>query len=328
MTANRTVLFVGAGLSADAAALADKNGVDLKIIPPYPDESALLEKITLYRPVVLIVRSAKITREVMATGLPELRLVAKHGVGVDSIDVAAASELGLPVSFTAGANAQSVAEQALALLFTTGRRIPALDGSVRQGTWDKTSTGLELFGKTVGLVGFGTIARILASMASSLNMKVRVFDPYAPDDVDGTVVERVASVDELLASCDVISMHCPLTDATRNMIDDQAIARMRDGAILINTARGELVDEIALAAALKSGKLAGAGLDTLAQEPPRVEGPLWSAPNLVVTPHVGASTHEAKARVGTIVMQQAIDMIEGKRPEHSQLANARAFTPA
>jgi D-3-phosphoglycerate dehydrogenase len=319
--AQGAVLFIGAGLSTDAVAMADEAGIELITIPPYPTESSLIETVRAHRPKVIIVRSGHVTAAVIDAAAPDLRLIAKHGVGVDSIDVNAASQRGIPVSFTAGANSQSVAEHALALMLATARRVNTLDARIRAGHWDKsTATGIELKGKTLGLFGFGSIARLLADLVAPLQMPIAVYDPYAPRDLAIANGRRVESPDELFAGSDVISLHCPLNDETRGMINANTIGLMRPHAILVNTARGGLIDEPSLALALRNGRIAGAGLDTLADEPPRADNPLLQAPNLVVTPHVGASTSEAKDRVGTIVMKQAIDALQGILPEPWQLA--------
>lgn len=317
----KTVLFVGAGLAQDAIAMADEAGIDLVTVAPYPDEATLIELVRAHRPKVIIVRSGHITAPVIDAAMPDLRLIAKHGVGVDSIDVAAAAERGIAVSFTAGANSQSVAEHALALMLAAARRVSLLDARIRAGHWDKsTATGIELKGRTLGLYGFGAIARLLAEMVAPLQMPLAVYDPYAPRDLSIASGRRVESAAELFAASDVLSLHCPLNDETRGMINAEAIQLMRPQAILVNTARGGLIDEPALALALKEGRIAGAGLDTLVDEPPNLDNPLWDAPNLVVTPHIGASTAAAKDRVGQIVMKQALDALQGVMPEAWQLA--------
>jgi D-3-phosphoglycerate dehydrogenase len=319
---DRTILFIGSGLSEAAKAMAEVEGVRLMILPPYPTEADLVEVVQRERPVAVIVRQGAVTETTIFAGLPALRLIAKHGVGVDSIDVAAATACGIPVSYTAGANAQSVAEHAFALMFAVARGIPQLDRRMHDGHWDKAKvSGIELAGRTLGLVGFGTIARLLAVMASALSMQIRVYDPYAPADLGIAGATSAADLATLLTDSDVVSLHCPLTAETRNLIGAAELAMMRSGAILINTARGGLIDEAALAAALHEGRLTGAGIDTFSIEPPGPDNPLFAAPNLIATPHVGANTLEAKDRVGTTVMRQALDALAGHIPNASTLAN-------
>lgn len=318
----RTILFIGSGLSEAAKAMAQAEGARLLILPPYPGEPELVDVIRRERPGAVIVRQGAITEAAIRTAAPALRLIAKHGVGVDSIDVAAATACEIPVSFTAGANAQSVAEHAFALMFAVARGIPLLDRRMHDGHWDKTEvSAIELSGRSLGLVGFGTISRLLAGMASALGMNIRVFDPYAPADLGVPGAVRDPDLAMLLADSDVVSLHCPLTPDTRNLIGAAELAGMRRGAILINTARGGLIDEEALAVALRDGRLAGAGIDTFSVEPPGQDNPLFSAPNMIATPHVGANTLEAKDRVGTTAMRQALDALAGRVPDASTLAN-------
>lgn len=314
-----SILFIGAGLAPAARRMVEEAGVRLVTLPPYPAEETVIDIVRREGPVAIVVRSGLLTGPAIRAA-ESVKLIAKHGVGVDPIDVATATALGIPVSFAAGTNAQSVAEHALALLFSVARRVPALDGATREGRWQK-EVGTELTGKTLGLIGLGAISRRLVELVSPFHMSIIVFDPYLRSDATPSGVLHVDDLDDLLRSSDVISLHCPLTPETQGMIGAPQFAKMRDGAILINTARGGLIDEDALTAALVSGKLTGAGLDTLATEPPSVTGPLWSAPNLVVTPHVGADTIEARERVGTTVMQHALDVLSGRYPADWMLAN-------
>lgn len=318
----RTILFIGTGLSGAATAMAEAENARLMTVPPYPSEETLVDIVKREQPGVIVVRQGAITEAVIRAGLPTLRLIAKHGVGVDSIDVAAATSCGVPVSYTVGANAQSVAEHAFALMFAVARGITLLDRRVHEGHWDKIgSVGFELAGRSLGLVGFGTIARLLAGMAGALGMRISIFDPYAPADLGIAGASRVADLDTLLTDSHVLSLHCPLTPETRDLIGATELARMRPGAILINTARGGLIDENALAVALQEGRLAGAGIDTFSAEPPNRDNPLFAAPNLIATPHVGANTLEAKDRVGTTAMRQALDALVGRMPDIGALAN-------
>lgn len=322
MRDGRTILFIGAGLSEAATAMTQAEEARLISLPPYPSEADLIDVIRREHPRAIIIRQGSITEAAIRAGSPELRLIAKHGVGVDSIDVAAASACGIPVSYTAGANAQSVAEHAFALMFAVARGIPLLDRRMHEGHWDKAEiSGIELAGRSLGLVGFGTIARLLAGMATSLRMQINVFDPYAPADLGIVGARRIHDLETLLKTSDVLSLHCPLTPETQNLIGTAELAMMRPGAILINTARGGLVDEAALAFALREGRLTGAGIDTFSAEPPGRDNPLFTSPNLIATPHVGANTLEAKDRVGTTVMRQALDALAGRIPDANTLAN-------
>lgn len=321
-----SILFVGAGLAPAAIAMAQARGVQLTTLAPHPAEAQLIKTIETIQPDVIIMRSGKLGAAAIHAA-KRLKLITKHGVGVDSIDVATATACGIPVAFAAGANAQSVAEHAFALMFAASRNVVTLDHAARNGSWDKVP-GRELTGKTLGLIGFGTISRRLAELVAPLRMPILVHDPYVSAENLPASCRIAPSIDALASGSDVVSLHCPLTPETANMFDARRFALMRDGAILINTARGGLIDETALVAALKDGKLSGAGLDTVASEPPGANSPLWAAPNLIVTPHVGADTAEARARVGVMVMEQALAAIEGHLPDQWMVANPIALKAA
>jgi len=300
----RKILITGPALTQDA--IQHAASLDIQLIPttPYLPVDELVAIIAQEQPDAIIVRQGKLTRE-MIQASSALKVVAKHGVGYDSIDIQAAAERGVPVTIALGANAQSVAEQAFALMFAVARQTATLDARMRQGHWDKaTANGIELSGKTLGLVGLGSIGGILMDLVAPLRMKVRVYDPYLQALPVRDHVERETSFEQLLESCDVISLHCPLTEQNRNLLSTEQFQRMRSNAILINTARGELIDTPALVEALRTGQIAGAGLDTFHPEPPAADSALWGLTNLVATPHIGANTTEARDRVGLLAVQQ------------------------
>jgi D-3-phosphoglycerate dehydrogenase len=256
----------------------------------------------------LIVRSAtRVTAELLERAA-RLRVIGRAGVGVDNIDLDAATERGVLVMNTPGGNAVSVAEHALALLLALARRIPQLDAATRAGRWEKSAAGVELRGKTLGLVGLGRVGFEVARRARALEMRILAFDPYLAPDVAREAGAEPVALDELLARSDFVSLHAALSPATEKMINRETLARMKPGARLVNTARGELVDEAALAEALRSGRLAGAALDVFATEPP-VASPLLGLPNLIATPHVAGSTLEAQEEVGVAIAQQVRDYL-------------------
>lgn len=246
----------------------------------------------------VLVRSAtRITRESMARA-DRLKAIGRAGVGVDTIDVDAATERGVPVLTAPAGNTVSAAELTLALLLSLARRVPAADRSMKAGEWDKKSfTGIELYGKTLGLVGAGRIGGEVARRARAFGMRVLVYDPFLNAERARALDVETASLEEVLERADVLSVHVPLTDATRNMIGDASFARMKRGALLLNVARGGVVDETALLAALRSGTIGGAALDVFEQEPLPADHPFRSEPNVVLTPHLGASTAEAQHNV-------------------------------
>jgi D-3-phosphoglycerate dehydrogenase len=257
----------------------------------------------------LIVRSAtRVTREILENA-PKLRVVGRAGVGVDNIDVDAATRRGVLVMNTPGGNSVSVAEHTLALMLALARSVPQSNAAIQAGRWEKSSaSGTELRGKTLGLVGFGRVGTEVARRGRALEMKILAHDPYvAPSAVSEMEVELV-TLEELLKRSDVISLHTSLSPATEKLIDAASIALMKRDARLINCARGELIDEAALAEALKSGQIAGAAVDTFATEPPK-SSPLIGLPNLIATPHIAGSTAEAQEEVGTAVAQQVRDYL-------------------
>jgi D-3-phosphoglycerate dehydrogenase len=258
----------------------------------------------------MIVRSdTRVTAE-MLENPGKLKAIVRAGVGVDTIDVAAATRRGIVVMNTPGGNTVSTAEQTLTLLLALARHIPAADASVRQGKWERSQfVGTQLAGKTLGVVGLGRIGREVARRAAGFDMKVVGFDPFlAPDRAGQLGIEAVNNLDELLPRCDFLTVHTPLTEETRDLIGAAQLAKMRRGARVLNCARGGIINEEALTAALTSGHLAGAALDVFVKEPPG-DHPLLKLPNVVLTPHLGASTVEAQESVAREAAQLLIDFL-------------------
>ena len=252
--------------------------------------------------------STRVTADVLAAG-KKLRVVGRAGIGVDNVDVPTASQRGVVVMNTPFGNAITTAEHAIAMMMSLARQIPRADHSTHAGKWEKSAfMGVEISGKTLGIIGCGNIGSVVAERAQGLKMKVIAFDPYlSPERAKNIGVEKV-DMDGLLARADFISLHTPLTDATRGIINAEAIARMRKGVRIVNCARGGLVVEADLKAALESGHVAGAALDVFANEPAR-ENPLFGMPNVVATPHLGASTTEAQEKVAVQVAEQMADYL-------------------
>jgi len=221
---------------------------------------------------------------------PKARLIQKWGIGVDKIDLKAAAARGIPVAITAGANSTPVAEHAIALMLAVYRRIPYVDRKLRQGIWLKSenrSVSYQINGKTVGIVGFGNIARQVARRVRAFNAKVIYYDVVRPSpEVEAELGASYRPLNELLAQADIITLHTPLTPETRNLIDARAFSLMKPTAIVINTSRGPVIDEPALVEALKTGKIMAAGLDTFVKEPAEAGNPLFELENVVVTPHI------------------------------------------
>jgi len=282
----------------------------------------LAGKVAAFRPDALIVRKGVIDRAVLeASGA--LRAITKHGVGVDRIDVETATRMGIPVMITPRANFESVAEHALALLLAVVRRVPDQDRRLRRGEWaNKGFNGAELLGKTLGLVGYGRIARRLAELVRPFRMDVLAFDPYQEPEAP---VRKAATLGEMLAAADVVSIHCPLTPGTRGLIGREELSLMKPGACLINTARGAIVDEAALAEALREGRIAGAGLDTFEQEPPAEDNPLLSMDTVVATSHVGGFSDSSFRNMGLGAVENVLTVLDGGRVDNECVINREVF---
>ena len=262
----------------------------------------------------IIVRSAtKIKGELLAAA-KKVKVVGRAGIGVDNVDLEACTERGVVVLNTPDANATTTAELAIAHLFSLCRGLPAADASVRAGKWERNSmVGTEVSGKTVGIIGFGTIGRLFAERARGLKMRVIAFDPFVTEATFTEYGVEKVDLEALIAQADFISLHCPVTSGTRGILSRERLAAMKKGARLINCARGGLVDEAALIELVNSGHLAGAALDVFDEEPPAKDSPLFAVPNIQFTPHLGASTHEAQTAVGIEIAHQiAAFLIRGE----------------
>ncbi|MBV8175938.1 MAG: hydroxyacid dehydrogenase [Verrucomicrobia bacterium] len=280
---------------------------------PYPKKEEVIALLTKHQADAIIVRSVDRIDEPIMRASPRLKVVAKHGVGTNDIDLTAAKRLGLPVLAATGCNAHSVAEHALALILALIKDLRQQDAFVRSGGWEKKSyQGHELRGRKLGLVGLGMIGRALASMVVPIGMTVQAYDPFAPPEAFEPNLTRATDLDVLLAESDVISLHCPLTDQTRNLIGARELERMKPTALLVNTARGEVVDEPALVKALESGTIAGAGLDSFASEPPAADNPLWKLPNVIVSPHVAGVTEEARREVSLQTVRNVLAFLRNE----------------
>lgn len=259
----------------------------------------------------LVVRSGtQVTAELMAAA-PQLKVVGRAGIGVDNIDLQAATARGILVVNAPTANLLSATEHTFALMLALVRNVAVADAALKRENWDrKAFVGAELQGKTLGIIGFGRIGQQVAKRAQVFDMRVVAFDPYLDDEVARKLDVESLDLDALLATSDIISLHTPLTDQTRNLLDEARLAQMKEGAMVINCGRGGVVDEAALLAALESGKLAGAGIDVFATEPP-TDFALARHPRVVATPHLGASTKEAQLRVATDTVAMVLEALGG-----------------
>lgn len=246
---------------------------------------------------------------------PRLKVIARYGVGTEQVDLEAACRQGVAVTNTPGANADAVAELTIGFLFALARGlVPAVEAA-RGGNWTPVR-GRSLEGRVVGLVGFGAVGRAVARRAAALGCRVLACDPLADARLASDHGTELASLDELLAQADFVSLHVPLSPETRALADDAFLAKMRRGSYLVNTARGEVVDEAALLRAVESGHLAGAALDTLVDEPPPADHPLLHAERVIVTPHVGAHADGATAAMGRMALDDCLAVLSGREPAH------------
>ncbi|MCD6157703.1 MAG: hydroxyacid dehydrogenase [Euryarchaeota archaeon] len=262
----------------------------------------------------LIVRSAtKVTREIIEEGAKgRLKVIGRAGVGVDNIDVAAATENKILVVNAPTAATRSVAELTLAFAFALARDLIEANNELKEGKWTKKKhKGFVLQGKTWGLVGYGRIGREVGKLARALGMNVVAYDPYIKE-ADVKLLDRL---EDLLKIADIVSIHVPLTPETKGLIGENELRAMKKGAILINTARGGIVDEEALAKVINEGHLRGAGVDVFEEEPPRPDNPLLKSEKVYVTPHIGANTVEAQDIAGEIIAEQVVKALRGERPE-------------
>ena len=274
----------------------------------------------------LLVRSETRVTAALLESAPRLRVIGRAGAGVDTIDVEAATARGIVVVNAPGGNAVAAAEHTLALMFALARRVAAADASLKRGQWSRSAhVGTELTGKTLGLVGLGRVGGEVARRALGLDMHVLVYDPYVPDEHARHLGLEPVELDALLDAAEYVSLHVPLTEATRGILSAGRIARMRPGAFVINCARGGLVDEAALLTALDEGRLGGAGVDVFSTEPVAPDDPLPRHPKVVATPHLGASTVEAQANVAAQVANEVLAVLEGRPTQFA--VNAPSLRP-
>ncbi len=273
----------------------------------------------------LLVRSqVQVDVELIAAGT-RLVVIGRAGVGVDNVDLDAATRAGITVVNAPTGNTIAAAEHTLALLYALARRIAAADASLRRGEWKRSQfTGAELRGKTLGIIGLGKIGQAIADRARAMEMVVIGHDPYVTAEQAALRGVELVDFETLLARSDVVTVHVPLTRSTRGLIGAAQLARMRSGAFLLNVARGGIIDEAAVADALREGRLGGTGIDVFEHEPP-TGSPLLDAPNTVLTPHLGASTAEAQVRVAVEAAAQVIDVLEGRPARYA--VNAPLLTP-
>jgi D-3-phosphoglycerate dehydrogenase len=302
-----TFLVTGADLAPQALELL--RGYEIVYAGKTPTDDDIVTLCRKHDPVAIIVRYGKVGAAAMDAA-PSLKVISKHGSGTDTIDKAAAASRGIEVVAAAGANAAAVAEQAMALLLACAKSVVQLNERMHAGHWDKaTHKSLELEGRTVGLIGLGAIGLRFARMANAMGMRVLGFDPYAKSLPE--FIER-AELDTIWRESDAISLHCPLTSDNAKLLNAKTLGACRKGVIIVNTARGGLIDEGALLSAIQSGQVASAGLDSFAVEPMKAPHPFHREPRITLSPHIGGVTSDAYVKMGVAAAGNALEVLKAK----------------
>ena len=325
--ANLKVLVTAATVSELAQNLLREGGVEPVFMNTPIDEDMLIGALAQPDVAAVLLRGSPPFTERVFASARGLKIVAKHGAGVDSVDLASATRHGIAVMVAGGANADAVAEHALAMMLSLVRELPQFDRSTRLGAWRNLDYLVRDFRvRTVGIVGFGQIGERTARLAQACGAQVVIHNRSKITPPAGMAFEP--DLGSLLECADIVSLHCPLTARTRGMMGAAQFARMKPGSLLTNTARGPVIDEPALVEALKNGPLAGAGLDTFAEEPVDPANPLLALPNVLVTPHVAAATTDAAARMGTIAANNIISYLRGEIYDRRNFLNPEAHKGA
>ncbi|MCM2472439.1 hydroxyacid dehydrogenase [Rhizobium sp. CG5] len=316
----RRILVTHNKIAEKAIRLLNDHDIDVFFSPPYDASDIVAKRAAELGIDGMMVRQGRITEEVIAAS-PRLKVIAKHGVGIDNVDIAAAARLGIPVLRAMGSNSRAVAEHTIALALSLIKEILPLDKAVKSGEWPKpTFIGKDFLGATIGLIGYGGIGRETARMAEALGMEVVVHDPFAPGAAEADGFASASDIDSMLPDLDILSIHCPLTAATRDLIGARRLGLMKKTAVLVNTARGGIINEAALADALSAGTVAGAALDSFATEPPAADSPLWALSTLIATPHIGGVTYGSADAMAVIAAQHIISILDGNAPDERSVA--------
>ncbi|HCR2005949.1 TPA: 3-phosphoglycerate dehydrogenase [Enterobacter cloacae subsp. dissolvens] len=317
MTNKKVVLVTGSDLAEQAMEILHDFEVVFAGRQPTEDElTALCEQ---HNPVAILVRYGKISAKIMDAA-PALQVISKHGSGIDVIDQAAAAERNIAVRSAPGANAAAVAEHTWALILACAKSVVSLDTRLREGHWDKaTHKSIELEGLTLGLIGLGAIGSRVAKIGHVFGMRVLAYDPFAKTMPD--VCQRTDTLTDLLSRSDVISLHCPLTDENRGMINAETLAYVKRNAILVNTARGGLIDDRSLLAALKNRTLHSAGLDSFTSEPLTAPHHWQGVENVIISPHIGGVSAASYIKMGTVAASNIVDVV--REAEETTLTASR-----
>ena len=312
--AGPAVLVTAAALAPEAVRMLREAGYAVVTLSAYPSEAELVAAVAEHRPVALLHRQGIINGAVLDAG-PEIRVVARHGAGIDGIDLPAARDRGITVTRAAGANSRAVAEHSWALLLALLKDLPSIGAGMADGLWEKTSRFTrDAEGRRIGIVGYGAIGSKVARYAEAFGMRIAAYDPYLPGAGLPGPGERLDSLSALLARSDVLSLHCPLGAETRNLVGAAELALLPEGALLVNAARGGIVDEAALLAAIEGGHVAGAAIDVFATEPLPEDSPLRRHPRVIATPHIAANTPLGALGMATGAADCIIKTLSGREP--------------
>ncbi len=318
------VLVTGKTLSEPARKILADAGATLTYMGHPVSEAEMLAAFAAKPYVASILRGPAPFNPKVLDAAKELKIISKYGAGVDSVDIDHATSRGIAVMIAGGANADAVAEHALAMMLSLCRELPQYDAQLRGGNWkDQNYLVRDFKGRTVGIVGYGQIGQRTARLAAACGANVVILSRSRFTPPPG--MTRAETLEALLPQIDILSLHCPLTPRTRGLIDGKALGRMKPGGLLINTARGNVVVEPDLIAALQSGHLAGAGIDTFAKEPPERSNALFAMPNVICTPHIASATTDASIQMGIIAANNIVSYLRGEVPDARNFLNPQAM---
>lgn len=315
------IFITGSGIAEQAERFLLENDCVFEVGQPKDTPEDIARKVGDFNPDGMIVRQGKITGDVMDAA-SNLRVICKHGVGLDNIDIEAASLRKLPVMFTPGANFESVAQHALALILSLARQVPSQDRKIRGGVFDKKGyNGIELTGKTLGLIGWGAIAKRLAELVAPFNMQVLAFHPSKTDEPLPAYISKANTVEDIYRQSDIISLHSPLTTETKGMINAHTMGMMKPSVLIINTARGAIINEPDLIAALTEHRIGGAALDTFETEPLPDDSPLRQLDNVILTTHVAGMSDASVVNMGMGAAKNILAVLRGEPIDTTAVKN-------
>jgi len=315
------VFITGSGIALEALQQLKAENCIFETGTPKDSPEEIAAKLTSFNPDALIVRQGKITEAVLNSAI-NLKVICKHGVGTDNIDIKAATRANIPVFYTPNANFEAVATHTFALMMSLIRQIPNQDNRIRQGIFDKsTYNGQELKGKTLGLIGFGKVGRRLSEMTAPFQMKVISYHPSDSNENLADHITKTSNINEVISQADILSLHCPLTPETRYLLNENTFKMMKQDAFLINTARGGIINENDLLVALEQNQIRGAALDVFEIEPPAKNNPLLQNKNIILTSHIAGSSDNSLKNMGAEAVQHVLSVLKGEPMDTGSMKN-------